>query len=111
MVLATLEGGKLPAADVKYVSGHKSAAPVDDEKLHMLWNIAQESGADLSPGQKDLFYHLLLSYADVMSYSTSDLGRTDKLQHCIPTGNGTPIRQPVRRVPRQEDCEFATTIE
>lgn len=65
----------------------------------MLWNIAPESGADLSPGQKDLFYQLLLSYADVMSYSTSDLGRTNKLQHCIPTGNATPIRQPVCRVP------------
>lgn len=81
------------------MTGHRSAPAVDDEKLQMLWNIAPESGADLSPGQKDLFYQLLLSYADVMSYSTSDLGRTNKLQHCIPTGNATPIRQPVRRVP------------
>ena len=60
----------------------------------MLWNIVEQSGAHLSPGEKDC-----LEYVDVLAFSTSDLGRTSKLYHHMDTGQAPPIRQPVRRVP------------
>ena len=51
-----------------------------------------------------MFFHLLLSYADVFMVSTTDLGRTYKLQHSIHTGNAPPTRQPVRRIsPHRRD--------
>ena len=68
------------------------------EKQEILWDLVENSGADLSSGEKELFYHLLLSYADVLACSAADIGRTNRLQHHIHTGDATPIRQPVRRV-------------
>ena len=46
-----------------------------------------------------MFGELLESYADVIAWSPSDLGRTDKLQHRIHTGDACPIRQPLCRIP------------
>ena len=48
-------------------------------------------------------------YADVFASWTADLGKTNRLEHSIPTGDATPIRQPIRRVPppqRQEICDL-----
>ena len=98
-VLATLQKVELPVSDVIAASGNESVPVVKKKEQEMLWNVVEESGTDLNQGEKEIFYHLLLSYADIMAYSISDLGRTDKLQHHIPTGSATPIRQPVRRVP------------
>ena len=56
-----------------------SGAGLEAEKKEMLWQLAERTGPDLSTGEKEMFYHLLLSYADVIASSTSDLGRTDKL--------------------------------
>jgi hypothetical protein len=107
MLLATLQSVTSPTGDVADTSGRTatSVAAVTAEKQEVLLNLVEESGADLSAGERDLFYQLLLSYADVMACSTSDLGRTDKLQHRINTGDAHPIRQSVCRVPlhRQEE--------
>ena len=68
----------------------------------MLWDLVEKSSPDLSQNEKDLFYHLLLSYAYVIAYSAADLGRTSVLTHNISTGNAAPIHQSVRRIsPRQ----------
>jgi hypothetical protein len=89
-----------------------SMVEVDLDKQEMLWDLVS-SAAELSPGEKDLFYHLLLSYGDVFACSTSDLGKTSTLKHHIHTGDATPIRQPVRRVPphqRQEVRQLLTNM-
>ena len=56
---------------------------VEPRKQEMLWNLVEGSSPDPSPSEKDLFYHLLLSYADVIAHSKSDLGRTSILKHHI----------------------------
>ena len=71
---------------------------VSDDKRDMLWQLVQDCGAELSAGERDIFYDLLLTYSDVMASSTADLGRTDRLRHHIDTGNSPPVRQPVRRI-------------
>ena len=42
---------------------------------------------------------LLDEYQDILSTSSSDLGRTTKVQHRIYTGDHPPVRQPVWRAP------------
>ena len=97
MLVATLQSVEMPTLGVESVGGgDPTEVPV--EKQEILWDLVENSGADLSSGEKELFYHLLLSYADVLACSAADLGRTNRLQHHIHTGDATPIRQPVRRV-------------
>ena len=99
MRLATLQGVEFRSLRVDAVSSAEPTGSVGTEKQEMLWNIVEQSGAHLSPGEKDHFFQLLLEYGDVLAFSTSDLGRTSKLRHHINTGQAPPIRQPVRRVP------------
>lgn len=40
----------------------------------------------------------MTKYQDVFSKSADDLGRTDRVQHRISTGNANPIRHPPRRL-------------
>ena len=96
--LATLEEVEARVESVCAVSGG-GPATVSEEKREMLWKLVEESDPELSGEEKELFLHLLLSYADVFAVSTTDLGRTDKLQHAINTGDSPPTRQPVRRIP------------
>ena len=82
---------------VDVISEREDGIPEVD-KQEMLQNLVKEASAELSPGERDIFYQLLLSFADIMACSTSELGKTDKLKHNIPTGDAPPIRQPVRRI-------------
>ena len=110
--LATLESVDFPAGAVNAVSGDATVtAEADVEKLEMLWGLVERAGPDLSPGEKDMFFHLLLSYSDVIASSTADLGRTDRLQHSIHTGDAPPIRQSVRRVPPQRREEVRKLLD
>ena len=86
-----LEEVDTPTIDVDAVSPGYLNPIVDQSKREQLWNLVQESGADLSQGQRDVFYHLLLSYADVLACFTADLVLTDKLKHSIPTKDALPI--------------------
>ena len=97
MVLATLQAVDTPTLEVGAVTKDKPRE-VEAEKQEILWDLVQNSGVDLSSGEKELFYELLLSYADVLACSAADLGKMDPLKHHIDTGNAAPIRQPVRRV-------------
>ena len=54
------------------------ALEVGDDKQRMLQQLAEGCGSELSQGEKDMFYNLLLTYADVLASSTSDIGRTDR---------------------------------
>ena len=98
-VLGTLDEVDTPTINVDAVSPGNFNQTVNQVKEEQLWNLVQESGAELNQGQGEVFYHLLLSYADVLACSTADLGLKDKLTHTIPTGDALLIRQPVRRIP------------
>ena len=99
MRVATLQSVNVPTTREVGVVNEGGTPEVAQEKREMLWDLIDNSAAELSSGEKDLFYQLLLSYADVRACSTSDLGKTNKLQHRIPTGDTYPTRQPVRRFP------------
>ena len=98
MELATLEEADAPVGLVNAI-GSGDPPAVGEEKQEMLWRLVEESDPSLSGEEKQMFFNLLLSYADVFSASPNDLGRTGKLRHCINTGDAPPTRQPVRRIP------------
>ena len=109
MELATLEEAETPVESVNAVSNGDPLA-VGEEKREMLWRFAEQSGPELSGEEKEMFFHLLLLYADVFAVSTTDLGRTDKLQHSIHTGNAPQTRQPVRRISLHRRDEVRTLL-
>ena len=71
---------------------------VDQEKQQVLQQLVWDGCTELTSGEKEIFLELLLKYADLLAFSTADLGRTSKLRHKIDTGGAPPIRQPVRRI-------------
>ena len=72
---------------------------LEPEKQELLQSLVEQSGPKLSPSEKELFYQLHSSYADVFAGSTADLGMTDRLRYSINTGDALPLRQPVRCIP------------
>ena len=102
--VATLELIDEPSLPEAGISG-VTAEPVSPEKQELLERMVEEAGTDLNPSEKSEFLQLLLAYLGIFSHTDTDLGRTKKLQHEIATGDATPIRQHVRRIPpvrRQE---------
>ena len=75
------------------------AAEIDQIKSETLLTLAKEASSDLTPEQHKHFCSLLMGFADIFAVSSSDTGRTDKLEHTIHTGNSPPVRQAVRRLP------------
>ena len=53
----------------------------------------------LSGAQRQQLIELFVDFADIFAVTPDDLGRTNKLQHHIDTGNARPIKQPIRRIP------------
>ena len=105
-VIATAQPVELPtgvnAADQGF------SPQVDDAKIQLL---VDGCSTNLSAGERDLFYGLLLKHADVLASSTADLGRTDKIHHRIDTGTAQPIRQPVRRISPHRREEVKVLLE
>ena len=95
-VIAVLEPVE-PPVEVDVVD---EATPnsISEDKQEMLQQLVQDCGTELSTGERETFYGLLLTYADVMASSTSDLGQTGRIRHHIDTGDTPPIRQPVCRI-------------
>ena len=58
-----------------------------------------EGCENLLPMEHNQLLELLDEYQDILATSSSDLGRTTKIQHWIHTGDHPPLRQPVRRAP------------
>jgi len=64
-----------------------------------LWRLVENSGSTLNVQQKHHLFNLLLGFADVFAMNDNQMGRTNKLQRSINTGDHQPIRQQVRRIP------------
>uniref|UniRef100_A0A1X7ULV5 Uncharacterized protein n=1 Tax=Amphimedon queenslandica TaxID=400682 RepID=A0A1X7ULV5_AMPQE len=62
-------------------------------KKDVLWGIASNV-TTLSDTEREQFYALLTSFADVFPINKDDLGRTGLLKHSIDTGSAPPIKQP-----------------
>ena len=96
--IAALESVNVLEGSINTVGG-KGVGGLEEEKEKMLWALVEQLDPELGCGERERFFNLLLSYADIFAVSSSDLGRTSKLQHGINTGNAVPIRQPARRLP------------
>ena len=60
---------------------------------------------NLSDGDKTRAAELLEEFHDLFSMSKEDLGRTNRVQHHINTGDTTPVKQAARRVPGHQKEE------
>ena len=68
----------------------------------------------LSSGEAAQLKAVFSEFADVFALDDSELGCTDVLQHCIDTGDHTPIKQQPYRTPverRQKVSEMIDTME
>ena len=90
---------ELVNAPLGVVANTSASLVQSDPKLdEFLWSVVEESGAELSEEQKEQFFVLLREFGDVFAQSSSDFGRTSKLEHEIHTGDSTPVRQAVCRL-------------
>ena len=83
---------------------------ISDNKKQLLHKIAYDL-PHLSTAEKEKFYTLLISFADVFPDNEDDLGHTEMVKHHIDTGSATPIRQPVRQVPKHKQHEAQKLIQ
>ena len=101
MVVAEMELVEDPPEVVESEIGVMSVEQSGELSESFLKKIAEDSGTELSVEEKVLFYQFLLKYGHLFAQDSTDLGRTDKVQHSIYTGEARPVRQPVRRLPPQ----------
>lgn len=73
-----------------------------------LENILAMSNDHLDSVQQHQLRQIIAQYHDVFSTTDTDMGRTDKVQHRIDTGDSPPIKQAPRRIPfaQQEEVEI-----
>ena len=64
-----------------------------------LQDLFDRSSEGLSENQKQSLHHLLVKHRDAFMGQDGRLGRTDKSQHRIDTGDAMPIKQHARRTP------------
>ena len=115
--VVTLYRGKTIASlqQVEEASGLSvSAAQLQSEspqdKDAMLWEMVEATGEALDSEEREQLFSLLTEYADIFAIDSKDLGRTDKVQHQIVTGDSAPIRQQVRRVPPAKREEMRSLL-
>ena len=58
--VTTLQNVKVPATKEVGAVNTEVTEEVGQEKREMLWDLVENSSAQLSPGEKDLFYHFML---------------------------------------------------
>ena len=57
------------------------------------------SGKDVTGGERVAMMNVFQSYQDVFELKSTELGRTDLVEHEIDVGDNSPVRQPPRRIP------------
>ena len=109
--IAVLEQVDVPSETGNTVIANVVPDTISQEKQEMLWGLVETHGAELDAKRREQFYELLLTYSDIFASSSDDLGRTAKLGHSIHTGDATPVRQPVRRIPPYRRQEVQTLLD
>ena len=73
---------------------------IDEQKWALLLSLEQGTGSNLNTDQNEKVLDLLCTYANVLTSSVFDLGRTTELKHCINTAHARLIRQCVHHLPQ-----------
>ena len=84
---------------------------VSPERLERLMAELQLSPGDLTQDQFQQLQELISDSVDVFALDDSELGCTSLVQHRIETGNQSPIKQPIRRVPFVYQNKIAEMVE
>ena len=111
--IATIEGIEVWCSNNRttQTASNNRLAGICASKAELLYKMAADAGVDLSEDERQRFFNLVCTYADIFAGSTSDQGRTNKFKHCIDTGTTPLIRQPVRRIPPQRRGEVPQIID
>jgi hypothetical protein len=65
----------------------------------------------LTNGEFQELKELLTEYEDIFARDDEDYGRTNKVYHCIDTGDARPILQPPRRIPLIKQAEVKEMLD
>lgn len=76
-----------------------SEIPASEQLPEYLIDLWKRSSVHLSNEESEALADLLVRYQSAFSKSSDDLGRSDKVQHRINTGQAVPIKQAPRRLP------------
>ena len=97
--IETIKGANIEEMNTETVSAVSSgcikATTELEEELQKLVDGSEEK---LSETERTQLLSLLLEYHSLFAASTSDLGRTNHIQHHINTGSNSPVRQGVCRI-------------
>ena len=76
---------------------HRKKGPTSQAVMKALRNLPLDPKLDMQQQQE--LKTLLLNYSDIFALETKDLGKTNVINHKIPTGSTKPIRIPRRKLP------------
>ncbi|KAL5516844.1 hypothetical protein EMCRGX_G002270 [Ephydatia muelleri] len=91
MTIGEIEELRSNDVPVDNVQKANTVTKLDPKKRQMLLSLAETIGAHVSKEEQVQFSNLLLEYGDIFASSSTDLGRTGALKHCIKTGDSNPI--------------------
>uniref|UniRef100_A0A1X7V645 Reverse transcriptase domain-containing protein n=1 Tax=Amphimedon queenslandica TaxID=400682 RepID=A0A1X7V645_AMPQE len=74
-------------------------------------SVSRLSNEEVLMASQETLYTLLLFFADVFRDDDDDLGHTQVTKHDIDTGSATPIRQPLRQIPKHKQEEAQRIIQ
>ena len=96
------EGAPVPEDEKTDIMGYSSCdmqADTGPSVPLFLQDLLERSSEHLTDAEKSQLAQLLTDYQNVFAKSSNDLGRCERVQHRINTGNALPVRQPARRLP------------
>ena len=86
--VATLE----PVVEVTSVSSIQEQGPTESNIDEQLREVTKQCHTSVSVSEREQLLDLLTCYSDILATSSSDLGRTTRVQHRIHTGDHPPQR-------------------
>ena len=92
------EIGRLVEVEVPAPSQNDLDA-LDEEQERVLNEMVERVDSEVTGEDKQRLRNLLMKYKGAISWNEYDLGYTDLVQHSIPTTDGPPVRQKLRRFP------------
>ena len=115
-LLASVDSSTAPLmdTDARCLEVATDCPSVSPGRLERLMAELQLSPGDQTQDQFQQLQQLISDNADVFALDDSELGCTSLVQHRIETGNQSPIKQPIRRVPfvyRNKIAEMVESME
>eukprot|EP00731_Ephydatia_muelleri_P035738 Em0153g13a len=110
MTIGEIEELRSNDVPVDNVQKANTVTKLDPKKRQMLLSLAETIGAHVSKEEQVQFSNLLLEYGDIFASSSTDLGRTGALKHCIKTGDSNPISQPENDIIHPSSSPWASPI-